>query len=305
MSNKVEKPSAILGLALSALFISSCGGSPGSKNQGTGTLRCLLDRTCHTIMVSSHRGYHKYYPENSIAGLKAAAKVGAQFVELDVRHTSDDVLVLMHDSSLDRTTDGTGQVSDHTLAEIQKLTLKGCDPNDPDTCRIPTLEEEMETARQLGMMLYLDQKTDRTDLIVDLIRKGDFFDVSLAYGDLSKVTDEYNQEPKLTVMPSVTNETEFEQALTSIDDLYIVEIGLVEAAPELASKIHEAGVKVQQDMLGTSDIRAALGDYSGWKKMIETGVDLPQTDLPNLMVPAVQKYNESGEFPDKGPPDSM
>ena len=67
---------------------------------------CLVDVQCERVMVAAHRGMHITWPENSLAAIRAAAEAGIALAEVDVRHTADDVLVLMHDDTVDRTTTG-------------------------------------------------------------------------------------------------------------------------------------------------------------------------------------------------------
>ncbi|MES3037243.1 MAG: glycerophosphodiester phosphodiesterase family protein [Bdellovibrionota bacterium] len=71
--------------------------------------------------IFAHRGASKLYPENTSMALRAAVASGAQGVEIDIRFTKDQQLVLMHDSKVNRTTDGKGYVRNLTLAEIKKL----------------------------------------------------------------------------------------------------------------------------------------------------------------------------------------
>jgi glycerophosphoryl diester phosphodiesterase len=68
------------------------------------------------VWIVAHRGFKGIAPENTIAAFDAAAKAGARYVEVDVRATRDGHLVLMHDATVDRTTNGHGAVQDLTLA---------------------------------------------------------------------------------------------------------------------------------------------------------------------------------------------
>jgi glycerophosphoryl diester phosphodiesterase len=71
--------------------------------------------------LCAHRGVMDTHPENTIPSLQEAIRLGAQMIEFDVQLTKDSVLVLMHDKSVDRTTNGTGKVANLTLAEIKQL----------------------------------------------------------------------------------------------------------------------------------------------------------------------------------------
>ncbi len=73
------------------------------------------------MFVVGHRGYPVKFPENTIPSFQAAIRVGAKGVELDVHMTADGQLVVIHDPTLRRTTDGQGEVANHTLSEIKRL----------------------------------------------------------------------------------------------------------------------------------------------------------------------------------------
>jgi len=75
----------------------------------------------YPIVVTAHRGFSGQYPENTPAAFRAAIAAGADMVELDVHLTRDDEVVVIHDDTLERTTDGKGAVADRTLAELKRL----------------------------------------------------------------------------------------------------------------------------------------------------------------------------------------
>jgi len=91
------------------------------------------------IYVAGHRGWRGKYPENTMKGFKAAFDIGIDQIETDVHITKDGELVLIHDKTVDRTTNGTGKVCDMTLAELRQL-----DAGDGE--QIPTFKELLELA---------------------------------------------------------------------------------------------------------------------------------------------------------------
>lgn len=118
----------------------------------------LLNRDQSSVIVASHRGDWRNFPENSLAAIDNAIKMGVDIVELDVQRTKDGVLILMHDPTLDRTTTGKGKISEVTIDSIQKLKLKnGCAIR--TIHKVPTLEEALLHAKG-KIMLNLD-KADR------------------------------------------------------------------------------------------------------------------------------------------------
>ena len=94
-----------------------------------------------TPLVVGHRGAMGYCPENTLASFERAAQLGADWVELDVHLSRDGALVVIHDETLDRTTNGSGPVRERTLSELQRL-----DAGQGE--RIPTLEEVLAWARR-------------------------------------------------------------------------------------------------------------------------------------------------------------
>ena len=111
-------------------------------------------------MIVAHRGCHTEAPENSLAAFQRCIALGIDMVETDVQITKDGVLVLMHDTTVDRTTNGTGRVADMTLAELKQLRLRlgYGGPDAPLTDEtIPTFEEAMQTMRG-RILVDLDAK---------------------------------------------------------------------------------------------------------------------------------------------------
>lgn len=118
----------------------------------------LLNRDQSTVIVASHRGDWRNFPENSLEAIDNAIKMGVDIVELDVQRTKDGELILMHDPTLDRTTTGKGKIAEIALDSIRKLKLKnGCAIR--TIHNVPTLEEALMHAKG-KIMLNLD-KADR------------------------------------------------------------------------------------------------------------------------------------------------
>lgn len=98
------------------------------------------------IWVAAHRGCSTDYPENTIPAFEAAIAAGVDQIELDVRATLDGELVVIHDATVDRTTDGSGKVSEKTLAEIKMLDAGSYKGARFAGTRIPTFREFMDLA---------------------------------------------------------------------------------------------------------------------------------------------------------------
>src|SRR5690606_24791471 len=99
--------------------------------------------TTTNIEIVSHRGAAFEAPENTIPGFEHALRLGMTTVEFDVHITADDQLVVIHDATVDRTTNGTGAVNQMTLSELQALDARAIHTDWPEPCRIPTFEETL------------------------------------------------------------------------------------------------------------------------------------------------------------------
>lgn len=121
------------------------------------------------VTVVAHRGDWRFAPENSLAAIEHSIRSGVDVVELDVQKTKDGRLILMHDETLDRTTTGTGKISDWTLDSIKTLYLKN-GANIKTIHRVPTLEEALLTAKG-RIMVNLDKAYPIFDDIFPLLEK--------------------------------------------------------------------------------------------------------------------------------------
>lgn len=92
-------------------------------------------------LIIAHRGYRARYPENTLAAFQGALEIGVRMIELDVTLSRDRAVVVIHDDTLDRTTDGKGRVADRTLAELKSLDAGGWFHPRFSGERIPALAE--------------------------------------------------------------------------------------------------------------------------------------------------------------------
>ena len=111
-------------------------------------------------MIFAHRGFSGYYPENTmLAFQKVVEETVADGIEMDVQLTKDGEVVIMHDETLDRTTNGTGNLRDYTLAELKMLSVgvnvKGILPRQT----IPTLREYLAWMKTTNLITNIELKT--------------------------------------------------------------------------------------------------------------------------------------------------
>jgi glycerophosphoryl diester phosphodiesterase len=108
--------------------------------------------------VIGHRGAMAHAPENTLAGLRKAAALGTRWVEFDVRLSADGRVILLHDDTVDRTTDGTGIAAEMTLDGLAAYDAGGWFAPEFQGQTIPTLEEAIDLLEELGLGANIELK---------------------------------------------------------------------------------------------------------------------------------------------------
>lgn len=140
-------------------------------------LRCLMDRG--VTLISAHRGgVEPGFPEHAIETFANTLSGGPMLLEMDVRRTADGVLVMMHDEELERTTTGTGNVSDLTFAELSGLQLVD-NEGEVTPYRIPSLSEVLNWARGRAFVQLDLKRTVDVEELVGAIRANDAVSYSM------------------------------------------------------------------------------------------------------------------------------
>jgi len=220
------------------------------------------------IAVISHRGEHLAHPENTLPAFQAAIEAGADFFELDVRTTSDQRLVLMHDRTVDRTTNGKGPVREMTFDQIRVLNAGGAQP--------PTFEEALNLAHgRIGV--YVDCKDIAPADLVDALEKAGMLDKVVIYGGAGFLKSVQALRPSLKVMPEAGNVATLEKLLASMT-LHVVAFDAGDFTDPVIQVAKRAGVDIYVDRLGPAD------NVSHWQDAIDRGATGIQTDHPAELV---------------------
>lgn len=176
----MKKVSLFLMLGLFAMTAVHCtpkvAPATDTRNRAEKIVAEIHNPKSKNVVVISHRGDWRNYPENSIPAIESVIRMGVDVMELDLKKTKDGILVLSHDKTLDRCTNGKGPVSDYTLAEIKQLRLKRAHGVTTDSLRMPTLEEALAVCK------------DR--IVVNVDQGFEFYDEVLAITEKLGVTDQ-------------------------------------------------------------------------------------------------------------------
>ena len=244
--------------------------------------------------ISVHRGGKsiKNYPENCLETLKyVSSKIDAIY-EIDVAKTKDNQLVLMHDNSVDRTTNGTGLVSKQTYAELQQLNLVD-DFGNVTNYRIPLFTEVLEWAKKTNTVLTVDIKRSVPQKqVIEAIKraKDENVCIIITYG-LNQSISAYKIAPEMLLSVSARNDSELQALLNS--DIpkknMIAFTGTRLSDVSLYESLHTNDIVAMLGTLGNLDGRAeARGDYlyTEWKKL---GIDIFATDRPFAVDKVINK----------------
>ncbi|WP_157504373.1 glycerophosphodiester phosphodiesterase family protein [Dyadobacter beijingensis] len=249
------------------------------------------------ILIAGHRGgMVKGFPENSIATFENTLKYTPAFFEIDPRLTKDSVMVLMHDATLDRTTTGTGKLSDYTYAELQKFRLKDAEGNVTDF-PIPTLSEVIEWARG-KTVLNLDHKDVPLAMTAALIKKhkADAF-VMLTVHSAAEMQFYLSQNKNHTFSAFVRNLKEYEdyeKAGVPFTQM-IAYIGphVKPENKELYTLLHRKGTMCMISAASSYDkLKTPEERKAAYLAIARDGASILESDLPIEAAEAVKEFTE-------------
>jgi glycerophosphoryl diester phosphodiesterase len=244
-----------------------------------------LPKIKNKFVVIAHRGDHTAAPENTLTALHNAKKVGADYMEIDIRTTRDGQIVLMHDSNVDRMTDGKGKVAEMTLKEIQALRVVDRRSDLPqDAVRtevVPLFETMLEAARHEKICFYLDCKEINPRQVMDLLIKHKMQDRCVAYDGLFGCREWKKVAPSIPVMTSFGRNIRTPEALEAFwrqDSVEILDGSFSGYTPEMVAAAHTWGAVVWPD------IQNAGENPTQWEPAVQMGVKGLQTDHPGALV---------------------
>lgn len=229
----------------------------------------------------AHRGASEYAPENTLSSFYLGLLQGANGIETDVQRTKDGVLVLFHDDSVDRISDGTGQLSDYTFEELRKLKVYG-NSITGFYDRVVTLREFLEKFSQYDIQFAIELKGAGVEKeTLNMVREFGVFDkttfTSFNFDYIRKIK-ELNSEARVGWL---TDE------ITDENMKKLLDIGGEELAPKAENITAELVEKLRTVNLG---VRAwGVFNISLMKKMCELKVDGMTVNFPDRLYQFLQR----------------
>lgn len=236
--------------------------------------------------ISAHRGGGDIagYPENCLESIKFIDQKTDAWMEIDIRATSDDQLILMHDVSVDRTTNGFGKVGDMTFDAVRKLKLK--DNNGRQTEFHPPLLEEVLNWNEADghTVLNLDIKRGVSyEDVIELVEKTNQMDnvIAIVYS-LGEALAMRRHSQEIVISLPVRNMKEWERLKESKLELknLIAFTGTIRSEPELYDVLHDNGMLTIFGAMGNIDRQAARRGKIIYQEIFDDGADILSTDRP-------------------------
>ena len=258
------------------------------------------------VLVVAHRGDWRNAPENSLQAYRNCIDMGVDMIEIDIHKTQDNQFIVMHDATVDRTTNGKGKIADMTLADIKKLYLKS-GHGVKTRHRVPTLEEVLLLAKD-KILVNIDKGDNYFDEIYELLLKtGTEKQVVIkTYDNLATIQSKSKNDiiHKSIFMP-IINLDKQEDAEVVVDNYLHVnppafEVTFKTETPKLfrvLNKIRQSGSKLWINSLWSSlnaghDDDLAVEEKcpdEAWGWILKQGATVIQTDRPMHLIQYLKK----------------
>jgi len=252
------------------------------------SLKSRLDALNGKIIVCAHRANYSGAPENSLKSISDAINNGIGMVELDIRQTKDGQLVLMHDTTIDRTTNGSGKVSDFLLEELQQFNLykeNGTLTNE----KIPTLKEVLKLTRgKIYIDLDIDKKASFSKVFPLIDQYGMLKQVLFYSSELNVIKDMINlNNENVLVMPIVRNQNDFNQY--SNFDIDVIQFNVDDTSVEQQIKNKEW--YIFRNAYVNTNVTPQTDNFTQLNEVINVGGSIVQTDNPLEVKTKLQSQN--------------
>lgn len=277
------------------------------SNSISNILKNLNDSKSKHIMVIAHRGDWRNAPENSIQAIQNCINMGIDMVEIDVRITKDNKLVVIHDKTLNRTTTGKGLVSEWTLDSLKTLYLKN-GLGHPSKHKIPTLEEVLLVAKG-KILINIDKSYNYFDKVFNILKETKTFNQVIIKGfnkTIEQVKLDFGARLDSIIFMPVINLDKQPNAIEIIEnyqkELKPLAFEIVFSKDNFKilndfSKIKNKGSRIWVNSLWGSlnanhdDDKAVnnLDNIYGW--YINKGVNMIQTDRPEMLLNYLMSKN--------------
>ncbi|MCS7253487.1 MAG: glycerophosphodiester phosphodiesterase family protein [Armatimonadota bacterium] len=235
-------------------------------------------------MIIAHRGYSGIYPENTLIALREAIKLNVDGIEVDARITKDGCVILMHDETVDRTTNGSGKVEELTLEQIKALDAGSWKGEEFKGESIPTLSEALSCLPD-DMVMYVEVKpSNAAREVISAIEEGGAFDrvvICSFHPSVLKMVSELRPHlPKVLIVGECQSMNEFKRLIN-----VALECGANGLSIHYGSITAEFVKHAHQRAIGI--VAWTVNDLRTLSAMLNVGVDAIATDYPDIVIKAL------------------
>lgn len=234
------------------------------------------------VRISLHRGALRYAPENTLPAFAKAIRLGVDFVEFDVRTTSDGKFYLLHDGTLDGKTDGRGPIAETPSSVVAGLSAGVKFGRPYAKLGLPTLEEFL-TATAGMVDLYFDAKAIPPEALAEAVERHHMSERTAVYQGVDYLLKLKAINPRIRAMPPLGKPEQVEELAAKLKP-YAVDASWNILSKELIARCHANGILVFSDALGAHE---TIADY---QKAMDWGIDLIQTDHPLRVMRAIELW---------------
>ncbi len=235
--------------------------------------------------ANTRKGIAERIPENSLEIIQVAIESGVvDMVELDVRPTKDGVLILMHDASVKRTTNGTKNVSDMTYAEILELDMNRENDSQKTGIKVPTLKQAFELCKgKMYINLDIHGKSVPAGVLADLIKECGMMDQVMIYSSKEELVEYQKIDPNILIHPYVSTiaaAREYKQYPGAM--LFQYGLKYDQDTDDFARNMRAEGLLTYTNILN-QDKYMLNGNYTYLQKFVNSETDFIQTDYAELV----------------------
>lgn len=236
------------------------------------------------LQVVAHRGANHLAPENTMAAAQKCVDLGVDYVEIDVRMSKDRVFYILHDRTLDRTTDGTGAIKDRSSAYVDALDAGSWFGAEFKDEKVPQLESYLKTFKG-KIKIYFDVKDADLRRLLDLVYETGFEKDCFFWFSRDSRAEEFRKlDQTLWLKMNAGNEESLEKAMAYRPQ--IIECGLGQLTPAFVGLCRERNLKLMAIALGKRS-------EAQYPEIINSPADMVNLDKADVMMRLISRSSRS------------
>ncbi len=241
------------------------------------------------VIVIAHRGFSGQAPENTLASFKKAIELGSDMIELDVRFSKDGQVVVIHDNTIDRTTNGRGKVADYTLKELKQFDAGSWFAPQFSGEQIPTLKEVLELAKgRIRVNIEIKNEslgqyavTDLADRALQEVKEAEMAD-QIIFSSFypSALTRIKQRDPRIWVALLYSRSWNYLPEITGGNPFSVLNLRNSYLTKGKIATIHQKGMKVNVYTVNSEE---------EMQQFVEWGIDGIITNRPDRLIKILHK----------------